>query len=94
VVSPQRLPMIAAGLCGTAMVVGCVVAAVAAFNLSNTNNAPASSIEEQPAEALSAVAQMTAIAEGSLQESSQPEALASRNASDRSVSGQCGARRA
>ena len=48
------------------MVVGCVVAAVAAFNLSNTNNAPASSIDEQPAEALSAVAQMTAIAEGSL----------------------------
>ena len=73
-VSPQRLPMIAAGLCGTAIVVGCVVAAVASFNLSNTKNAPASSIDEQPATAVSAVAQMTAIAEGSLQESSQPEA--------------------
>jgi hypothetical protein len=65
--------MIAAGLCGTAIVVGCVVAAVASFNLSNTKNAPASSIDEQPATAVSAVAQMTAIAEGSLQESSQPE---------------------
>jgi hypothetical protein len=56
------------------MVVGCVVAAVAAFNLSNTNNAPASSIDEQPATAVSAVAQMTAIAEGSLQESSPKRA--------------------
>jgi hypothetical protein len=74
VVSPQRLPMIAAGLCGTAMVVGCVVAAVAAFNLSNTKNAPASSIDEQPTEAVTAVAQMTAVAEGSLQEFSRPEA--------------------
>jgi hypothetical protein len=55
------------------MVVGCVIAAVAAFNLSNPENAPASSIDEQPAEAVLAVAQMTAIAEGSLQEPSRPE---------------------
>ena len=90
--------MIAAGLCGTAMVVGCVVAAVAAFNLSNTNNAPASSIDEQPAEAVTAVAQMTAIAEGSLQESSQPEARLGeiaaasrlRNAAHADRGGECG----
>jgi hypothetical protein len=62
----------AAGLCGTAMVVGCVIAA--AFNLSNTKNTDSSSIDEQANKAESASAPMIAIAEASLQESSQPKA--------------------
>jgi hypothetical protein len=72
--SPRRLPRIAAGLCGTAMVVGCVIAAVSAFNLSNTKNALVSSIDEQLTETVLVAAPRTAIAEVSLQDSSRPEA--------------------
>ena len=54
------------------MVVGCVIAA--AFNLSNTKNTNSSSIDEQVIKAESAFAPTTAIAEASLQESSQPDA--------------------
>ena len=71
--SPRRLPRVAAGFCGTAMVVSCVIAAVATFNMSNRKNALVSSMDEQPTETVS-VTPMTAIAEGSLQESSRPEA--------------------
>jgi hypothetical protein len=70
----RRFATMAGGFGGTAMVFGCVIATVAAFNLPNTNYFPASSsIDEQPTETVSA-APMTAIAESSLQESSQPEA--------------------
>ena len=68
----RRFAVMAAGLCGTAMVVGCVIAA--AFNLSNTKNTHSSSLDEQAIKAESASAPMTAIGEASLQESSQPEA--------------------
>ena len=68
----RRFAVMAAGICGTAMVVGCVIAA--AFNLSNTKNTHSSSIDEQAFKAESAPAPMTAIGEASLQESSQPEA--------------------
>jgi hypothetical protein len=73
VMTARRFATMAAGFGGTAMVFGCVIATVAAFNLPNTNYSPASSIDEQPTETVSA-APMTAIAESSLQESSQPEA--------------------
>ena len=62
----RRFAIIAAGLCGTAMLVGCVIAG--AFNLSNTKNTDSSSIDEQAIKAESAFAPMTAIAEASLQE--------------------------
>jgi hypothetical protein len=52
----------------------CVIAAVAAFDLSNTKNTHASPIEEQSTEAVLAAASMTAAAEASLQDPSQPEA--------------------
>src|SRR5262249_52647478 len=68
----QRFAITAAGSCGTAMVVGCVIAA--ASNLSNTKNTYSSSIDEQAIEVESASAPMTAIADASLRESSQPEA--------------------
>jgi hypothetical protein len=68
----RRFAIVAAGLFGTAMVIGCVIAA--AFNLSNTKNTDSSSIDEQVIKAESAFAPMTAIADASLQESSQPEA--------------------
>ena len=70
----RRFAIMAAGLCGTAMIVGCAIAAVAAFNLFNTRNTHSSSIDEQAIGAESASAPTTAIAETSLQESSQPEA--------------------
>ena len=41
----RRFAIIAAGLCGTAMLVGCVIAG--AFDLSNTKNTHSSSIDEQ-----------------------------------------------
>ena len=65
--STRRLPRVAAGFCGTAMVVSCVIAAVATFNMSNRKNALVSSMDEQPTETVS-VTPMTAIAEGSLQD--------------------------
>lgn len=68
----RRFAIIAAGLCGTAMIVGCVIAG--AFNLSNTENSHSSSIDEQAIKAESTSAPMTAIAEASLQQSSQPKA--------------------
>jgi hypothetical protein len=71
----RRFAITAAGLCGTAMVVGCIMAAVATFNLSNTKNTHSSSIDELVIEAEAASAPATTIAETSLQESSQPEAL-------------------
>ena len=66
---PRRFAIIAAGLFGTA-----IIAAVAILHLSNTRNTPASSIDEQATKAVSVAAPMTATAETSLQDSSQPEA--------------------
>ena len=66
---PRRFAIIAAGLFGTA-----IIAAVAIVHLSNTKNAPASSIDEQAIEPVSVAAPMRAIAETSLRDSSQPEA--------------------
>jgi hypothetical protein len=68
----RRFAIMAAELCGAAMLVGCVIAG--AFNLSNTKNTDSSSIDEQANKAESASAPMIAIAEASLQESSQPKA--------------------
>ena len=68
----RRFAIMAAGLCGTAMVVGRVIAA--AFNLSNTKSTDLSSIDEQAIKAELVFAPMTAIAEASLQDFSQPEA--------------------
>ena len=80
--SPRRFAIIAAGLCGTVILVGCVIAAVSGFGLADIKNTHAPPIEDRAtemgktgSEAVSAAALMTAIAEGSLQESSQPEAL-------------------
>jgi hypothetical protein len=79
--SPRRFAIIAAGLCGTVILVGCVIAAVSGFGLADIRNTHAPPIEDRAtemgktgSEAVSATAPMTAIAEGSLQESSQPEA--------------------
>ena len=79
--SPRRFAIIAAGLCGTVILVGCVIAAVSGFGLADIKNTHAPPIEDRAtemgktgSEAVSAAAPMTAIAEGSLQESSQPEA--------------------
>ena len=79
--SPRRFAIIAAGLCGTVILVGCVIAAVSGFELADIKNTHAPPIEDRAtemgktgSEAVSAAALMTAIAEGSLQESSQPEA--------------------
>ena len=79
--SSRRFAIIAAGLCGTIILVGCVIATVSGFGLADIKNTHAPSIEDRAtemgktgSEAVSAAAPMTAIAEGSLQESSQPEA--------------------
>ena len=72
----RRFAIIAAGLCGTAMLVGCVIAG--AFNLSNTKNTDSSSIDEQAIKAESAFAPMTAIAEASLQSLRSPKRHRSR----------------
>ena len=79
--SPRRFAIIAAGLSGTVILVACVIAAVSGFGLADIKNTHAPPIEDRAAEmgktgseAVSAAAPMTAIAEGSLQESSQPEA--------------------
>ena len=79
--SPRRFAIIAAGLCGTVILVGCVIAAVSGFGLAYIKNTHAPPIEDRAtemgktgSEAVSAAAPMTAIAEGSLQEPSQPEA--------------------
>jgi hypothetical protein len=72
VTTSRRFAIMAAKLCRTAMLVGCVIPG--AFNLSNTKNTDSSSIDEQANKAESASAPMIAIAEASLQESSQPKA--------------------
>ena len=79
--NPRLLAIIAAGLCGTVILVGCVIAAVSGFGLADIKNTHAPPIEDRAtemgktgSESASAAAPMTAIAEGSLQESSQPEA--------------------
>jgi hypothetical protein len=79
--SPRRSAIIAAGLGGTVILVGCVIAAVSGFGLADIKNTHAPPIEDRAtemgktgSEAVSAAAPMTAVAEGSLQESSQPEA--------------------
>ncbi len=79
--SPRRFAIIAAGLCGTVILVGCVIATVSGFGLADIKNIHAPPIEDRAtemgktgSEAVSAAAPMTVIAEGSLQESSQPEA--------------------
>jgi hypothetical protein len=76
--SPRRLAIIAAG---TVILVGCVIAAVSGFGLADIKDTPAAPIEDRAtemgktgSEAVSATAPMAAIAEGSLQQSSQPEA--------------------
>ena len=80
---PRRFAIVAAGLCGTAILVGCVIAAVSGLGLADIKNTHAQSIEDRATEmgpeAVSAAAPMTAIAEtaiaeNSLQEPSQPEA--------------------
>jgi hypothetical protein len=78
--SPRRFAIIAAGLCGTVILVGCVIAAVSGFGLAYIKNTHAPPIEDRAtemgktgSEAVSAAAPMTAIAEGSLQEPSQPK---------------------
>ena len=80
--SPRRFAIIAAGLCGTVILVGCVIAAVSELGLADIKNTHAPSIEDRATEmgpeAVSAAAPMTAIAEASLQEPSQPEAPPSR----------------
>src|SRR6516225_9586733 len=65
---PRRFAIIAAGLFGTA-----IIAAVAILPLPNTENTPASSIDEEATEAVSVAAPMAAIAEAGLQEPSQTE---------------------
>jgi hypothetical protein len=70
----RRFVTMAAGSFGTTIVVGCVIAAMAAFDLSNTKNTQALPIEAQSAESASTAAPITAIGERSLQESSQLEA--------------------
>ena len=79
--SPRRFAIIAAGLCGTVILVGCVIAAVSGFGLADIKNTHAPPIEDRAtemgktgSEAVSAAAPVTAIAGGSLQESLQPEA--------------------
>jgi hypothetical protein len=79
--SPRRFAIIAAGLCGTVILVGCVIAAVSGYGLADIKNTHAPPIEDRAtemgktgSEAVSAATPMTAIAEGSLRESSQPEA--------------------
>jgi len=79
--SPRRFAIIATGLCGTVILVGCVIATVSGFGLADIKNTHAPPIEDRAtemgkagSEAVSAAAPMTVIAEGSLQESSQPEA--------------------
>ena len=83
---PRRFAIIAAGLCGTVILVGCVIAAVSGWGLADIKNTHAQSIEDRATEmgntgpeAVSAAAPMTAIAEtaiaeNSLREPSQPEA--------------------
>jgi len=68
VIGPRRFAIIAAGLFGTA-----IIAAVAILHLPNTENTPASSIDEEATEAVSVAAPMAAIAEAGLQEPSQTE---------------------
>ena len=79
--SPRRFAIIAAGLCGTVILVGCVIAAVSGFGLADIKNTHAPPIEDRAtemgktgSEAVSAAAPVTAIAGGSLQEFLQPEA--------------------
>ena len=83
---PRRFAIVASGLCGTVILVGCVIAAVSGLGLADIKNTHARSIEDRATEmgntgpeAVSAAAPMTtiaetAIAENSLQEPSQPEA--------------------
>jgi hypothetical protein len=83
---PWRFAIVAAGLCGTVILLGCVIAAVSGLGLADIKNTHAQSIEDRATEmdntgpeAVSAAAPMTAlaetaIAENSLQEPSQPEA--------------------
>ena len=80
---PRRFAIVASGLCGTVILVGCVIAAVSELGLADIKNTHAQSIEDRATEmgpeAVSAAVPMTAIAEtaiaeNSLQEPSQPEA--------------------
>ena len=73
--NPRLFAIIAAGLCGTVILVGCVIAAVSGFGLADIKNTHAPPIEDRATEmdktgskSASAAAPMTAIAEGSLQE--------------------------
>ena len=48
--SPRRFAIIAAGLCGTAILVGCVIAAVSGFGLADIKNTHAPPIEDRATE--------------------------------------------
>ena len=79
--SPRRFAIIAAGLSGTVILVGCVIATVSGFGLADIKNIHAPPIEDRAtemgksgSEAVSAAAPVTAIAGDSLQASSRPEA--------------------
>jgi hypothetical protein len=76
---PRQFAIIAAGLCGSVIFAGCVIAAVSRFNLADIKNTHAQPIEERVteiresiSEAVSAAGPMTDIAQ--LRESSRPEA--------------------
>jgi hypothetical protein len=47
---PRRFAIVAAGLCGTAILVGCVVAAVSGLGLADIKNTHAQSIEDRASE--------------------------------------------
>ena len=64
---PRRFAIIAAGLCGTVILVGCVIAAVSGLGLADIKNTHAQPIEDRAtemgntgSEAVSAAAPMTA----------------------------------
>jgi hypothetical protein len=78
---PRQFAIIAAGLCGSVILAGCVIAAVSRFDLDDIKDANAQSIEdrateirESVSETVSATGPMTDNAQGSLPESSRPEA--------------------
>ena len=78
---PRQFAIIAAGLCGSVIFAGCVIAAVSRFDLADIKNTHAQPIEDRAteiresiSEAASAAGPMTDIAQGSLREFSRPEA--------------------
>jgi hypothetical protein len=84
VISPRRFPIMAAASCGTVILVGWVIVAIAGFGLADIKNTHAPPIEDRATEmgeagskGVSAAAEVTAIVEAALPDSSQmlgPEA--------------------